>query len=61
FATEMLRQALVVARARGIQPVLVTCDDDNVGSATVIERCGGILENRVTDSTGTTKRRYWIA
>lgn len=60
LATEILRQSLIIARAMGIQPVLVTCNDDNVGSATVIERCGGILENRVVDSEGRSKRRYWI-
>jgi predicted acetyltransferase len=41
----------------------VTCDDDNVGSATVIERCGGVFES-LTENTenpnGAPKRRYWI-
>lgn len=58
-ATEILRQALVVARAAGVDRVLVTCDDDNAGSAAVIERCGGVLEGRVEDA-GVLKRRYWI-
>jgi predicted acetyltransferase len=38
YGTEILRQSLVIARAVGIDRVLVTCDDDNVGSAAVIER-----------------------
>ena len=50
YATEILRQSLVIARSFGADRVLVTCDDDNVGSATVIERCGGVLESRVTSS-----------
>ena len=29
YATEILRQSLVVARAAGVDRVLVTCDDDN--------------------------------
>ncbi|MDN4161731.1 GNAT family N-acetyltransferase [Nocardioides abyssi] len=60
-ATEMLRQALVVARAGGVDRVLVTCDDDNAGSAATIERCGGVLDGLV-DEPGQTvpKRRYWI-
>src|SRR6266516_1778303 len=37
YATEILRQALVVARSLGIDRVLVTCDDDNPGSIAVIE------------------------
>ena len=40
--------------------MLVTCDDDNVGSATVIERCGGVLASKGEASDGTRIRRYWI-
>lgn len=62
YATEILRQSLVIARSYGVDPVLVTCDEDNVGSATVIERCGGVLENIVeVPDGGPRKRRYWIA
>jgi predicted acetyltransferase len=60
YATEILRQSLVVLRALGVDRVLVTCDDDNVGSATVIERCGGVLENVVGGRNGKPVRRYWI-
>lgn len=37
-ATEMLRQALPVARALGLTAVLLTCDDTNEPSIRVIER-----------------------
>ena len=37
YASEILRQSLVVARSVGVDRVLVTCADDNVGSAAVIE------------------------
>ena len=43
--------------------VLVTCDDDNVRSAKVIEANGGVLENKVENfESGRTvlTRRYWI-
>ena len=43
--------------------ILVTCDDDNVGSYKIIEYNGGILENKVTnEDKGETflTRRYWI-
>jgi predicted acetyltransferase len=40
YATEILRQSLIIARAIGVERVLVTCDDDNTGSVTAIERCG---------------------
>ena len=59
-ATEILRQALVVARAGGVDRCLLTCDDGNVGSARVIERCGGVLESVVPDEDGRPMRRYWI-
>jgi predicted acetyltransferase len=62
YATEILRQALVIARERlGLERVLVTCDDDNVGSIKTIERNGGMLENTVTEPNAPKpKRRYWI-
>lgn len=61
YATEMLRQSLVIARAQGITDVLVTCDDDNVASARTIERCGGVFDS-VLDGpeAGQRRRRYWI-
>jgi predicted acetyltransferase len=62
YATEILRQALVIARALGIDRVLVTCDDDNVGSIKVIEACGGKLDAVLeADQPGRAPlRRYWI-
>jgi len=61
YATEILRQSLVIARSVGVDRVLVTCDDDNIGSAAVIERCGGVFESLTDNRDGPTpKRRYWI-
>jgi predicted acetyltransferase len=60
YATEILRQSLVLARALGVEHVLVTCDDDNVGSATVIEQCGGRFDSISTADDGHAVRRYWI-
>src|SRR6185312_6680454 len=56
---QLLRQSLVVARAEGVGRVLVTCDDDNLGSIAVIERCGGRRDVEWPGDDGT--RRYWIA
>lgn len=58
--TQILRQSLVIARAVGVDRVLVTCDDDNVASARIIERCGGVLASVVPTDDGPAKRRYWI-
>lgn len=60
LATDMLSQALVIARAEGVDRVLVTCNDDNVGSAKTIERNSGVLGNRVPRPGGGLTRRYWI-
>jgi predicted acetyltransferase len=61
YASEMLRQALLVARDVGVERALVTCDLDNDGSAAVIERCGGVFEGIEPESDGATAmRRYWI-
>ncbi len=61
FATEILRQSLILARAEGVDRVLVICDEDNLPSATVIERLGGDLEDIRSDPDGNLVRRYWIA
>ena len=61
YASEMLRLGLALANARGIDPVLVTCDDTNAASAAVIERAGGRLESLFVDDDGTRIRRYWIS
>ncbi|HEY5111210.1 MAG TPA: GNAT family N-acetyltransferase [Acidimicrobiales bacterium] len=61
YASESLRQALVILRAEGVEKVLVTCDEVNVGSALVIEGCGGVYESTVPARDGGTGiRRYWI-
>jgi predicted acetyltransferase len=60
-ATEMMRQALPVARALGLTTVLLTCDDTNEASIHVIERNGGSLrETRALDANRPLKRYYWI-
>jgi len=60
YATEILRQSLIIARAEGVDRALVVCDEDNVGSRTVIESCGGRLESVVETRHGPPRRRYWI-
>jgi predicted acetyltransferase len=41
----------------------MTCDDGNLASARVIERCGGVIESvttRTEDDRVIPFRRYWI-
>lgn len=61
FATEILLGALEIASALGIEKALVTCDDANIASSRVIEKCGGVLENIVELDDGGKLRRYWVA
>ncbi|QIX25454.1 GNAT family N-acetyltransferase [Nocardioides sp. JQ2195] len=54
-ATRALGLSLPVAESLGIERVLVTCDDDNIGSYRTIEANGGVLED-----VRNGKRRYWL-
>jgi len=54
-ATRMLTQSIPVAAALGLDPVMVTCDVDNVGSRKVIESAGGELEDQRHG-----KLRFWV-
>ena len=54
-ATRALALAVRRAADLGLDRVLLTCDEDNVGSRVTIERCGGVYEDSRNG-----KRRYWI-
>lgn len=54
-ATRMLNAALPTAHRLGVDPALLTCDEDNVASRKVIEANGGVFE----DQRGI-KLRYWV-
>jgi predicted acetyltransferase len=54
-ATAMLRAALPLALQLNINPALLTCDTDNLGSRKAIERNGGVLEDQRGD-----KLRFWL-
>ncbi|WP_042144488.1 GNAT family N-acetyltransferase [Paucisalibacillus sp. EB02] len=60
FATFILSEALHKCRELGMDKVLITCDDDNIGSAKVIIHNGGIEDHSEQDSNGIVKRRFWI-
>ncbi len=54
-ASAALRMMLERCRDRDIDPVLITCDTDNLASRRVIEGAGGDYED-----TREGKRRYWV-
>ena len=59
LATWAVGHVLDRARERGMDRVLITCDDVNLASARTIERNGGVLED-VRDTWLGRTRRYWI-
>ncbi|CNG35806.1 Predicted acetyltransferase [Mycobacterium tuberculosis] len=46
-ASAMLRAALPIANGLGIDPALLTCEQDNTASRKVIEKHGGVLADRL--------------
>jgi predicted acetyltransferase len=61
YGKEILRLGLLKAKERGLHHVLVTCDEDNIGSRKIIESNGGQIENIIeVDDSPVLKLRYWI-
>ena len=62
IASAALRLLLPIARARGLERVCLTSDEDNVGSRRVIEGAGGNYGGSAPYGLdGTTKRHYWLS
>jgi predicted acetyltransferase len=58
----MLAMVLEKAEERGIDRVLITCDDDNLASVRVIEKNGGLeTTSTLSPRSGKTVRRFWIS
>ena len=64
YGTMALKLGLEKAKEIGLKDkVLITCDDDNIGSCKIIEKNGGILENKIEnrdDDEVFLTRRYWV-
>ena len=60
YAKKQLQFALELLKDLGETKILVTCDDNNIGSSKVIESCGGVLENKLHSDEYGLVRRYWI-
>ncbi len=62
YGTQMLALALEKAKEMHISPVLITCNDDNLASARVMEKNGFVLGDKIitsTDGEERLTRRYW--
>ena len=63
YGTKMLSLALKKAKEMGLEKVLITCDDDNIGSARVMEKNGGVFADKIKntiDGKDVLTRRYWF-
>ncbi|HEX8476579.1 MAG TPA: GNAT family N-acetyltransferase [Pyrinomonadaceae bacterium] len=61
YGTLILTLTLEKARERGLKRVLLTCDTDNVGSARIIEKNGGVLAGSgISHRSGKPISQYWI-
>jgi predicted acetyltransferase len=61
YGTAILRATLKLAERHAISPALIVCDETNLASAAVIERCGGELESVIPGHDGgPAQRRYWV-
>lgn len=61
YGTLILRLALEKAKNIGITTALITCNDDNYGSAKVMENNGFVLQDKVPNvinGKAITTRRY---
>lgn len=58
YGSLMLKLALEKAKRRGLAKVLITCNDENIASARVMEHNGCVLEDKV-EVDGILIRRYW--
>lgn len=60
YGTVQCKLGIEKARARGISRILITCDDNNIGSYKIIEACGGVLWDKIDNGRAVLTRRYWI-
>ena len=51
YATEILNRALKIYDKMGIDEVLISCEKENVASAGVIMKCGGMLKDEFFSDT----------
>lgn len=57
--TRMMKETLKITKEKGIGPLFLTCDEDNIASYKTIEKFGGELKE-IAEYEGKMIRRYWI-
>ena len=51
YGTSMLREALSFCKIIGLCDIIISCDKDNIASASVIKNCGGLLDSEFYSDT----------
>lgn len=60
YATKILSEAMKITDELGIEDVLITCNEDNIGSAKAILNNGGVEAEPFEEEHGNVIRRFWI-
>lgn len=60
YGVLQLKMALQECAKLSINPVLLTCTQDNQISGRVIQNCGGVLEDMQISPEGEVMQRWWI-
>lgn len=61
YGRQILKLALPYIKSLGLEKILVTCHDQNLGSIRIIEETGGVLQDTIEiKGLPIPERRYWI-
>lgn len=60
IASEMLNFAKALFKEKGLDKILITCDDANIASKKVIMNNGGVLQNKIVVNDKSICR-YWVS
>lgn len=61
YAKEMLKMVIPFCKELGLERVLISCNDGNIGSEKTILANGGVYESTVTElNTNRNLKRFWI-
>lgn len=60
YGSKLLKLGLVEAKKIGLQKVLITCEEDNIGSKRIIEKFNGMYKKRLVDEDGNNILQYEV-
>lgn len=60
YGSKALELGLLEAKKLGINKILITCNNTNIGSRKIIEKNGGVFEDERPKEGEAPIRRYWI-